>query len=98
MPGEMRRIAAFLDIRIDEAKWPAIVEHCTFDYMKENAALSVPLGGAFWEGGAQTFINKGTNGRWSDVLTDEDNAKYEAMALERLGPECAHWLKTGEAP
>ena len=29
MPGEIRRIADFLDIPIDEARWPAIVEHCT---------------------------------------------------------------------
>ncbi len=37
MPGEIRRIAAFLEIDIDEAHWPAIVEHSTFDYMKANA-------------------------------------------------------------
>lgn len=96
MPGQIRKMAEFLEIPIDESNWDAIVEHCTFDYMKENAAQSAPLGGVFWEGGAQTFINKGTNGRWRDVLTEEDNAKYEAVALEKLGPECAHWLKTGE--
>ncbi len=49
------------------------------------------------EGGAKAFINKGVNGRCRDV-TDADNQKYERMAIEKLGPECAHWLKTGEAP
>ena len=39
--------------------------------MKKNGAKSVPLGGAFWEGGADTFINKGTDGRWKDLLTKE---------------------------
>ena len=63
MPGEIRRIADFLDIEIDESRWPAIVEHCTFEYMKSHADKSAPLGGALWEGGASTFINKGTNGR-----------------------------------
>ncbi|SON56840.1 Glycolipid sulfotransferase [Hartmannibacter diazotrophicus] len=95
MPGEMRRIAAFLDIEIDEAKWPAIVEHCTFDYMKRHAAQSAPLGGIFWDGGAETFIHKGTNGRWRDVLSAEESEKYERLALENLGADCARWLATG---
>jgi aryl sulfotransferase len=55
-----------------------------------------PLGGMPWEGGASTFINKGTNGRWKDVLSAEESAAYERTALERLGPECARWLATGE--
>jgi len=96
MEGEIRKIAAFLNISIDEAQWPAIVEHCSFDYMKANATQSVPLGGIFWEGGAQTFIHKGKNGRWRDVLTEEESQKYERMAVEKLGESCAHWLATGE--
>ena len=57
-----------------------------------HADLSAPLGGAVWEGGASTFINKGTNGRWRDVLTAEDIARYEATAERELGTECARWL------
>lgn len=98
MPGEIRRIAGFLDIAIDERRFPAIVEHCGFDYMKANAARSAPLGGVFWDGGAATFINKGSNRRWKDTLTPEDCARYEAMALEQLGEDCARWLATGERP
>jgi aryl sulfotransferase len=98
MPGEMRRIAAFLGIPVDEAKWPKILEYCSFDWMKANATRSVPLGGAFWDAGAQVFINKGVNGRWTDVLTAEENAEYEARAVKELGPECARWLATGQLP
>jgi aryl sulfotransferase len=98
MPGQIREIAAFLDIPIDESKWDSILEHCSFEFMHKHAEDSVPLGGAVWKGGARTFIFKGINGRWRDVLTKEDNAKYESMALENLGPECAHWLATGEMP
>lgn len=96
MEGEMRRIAAFLGIPIDESRWPAIVEHCTFDWMKKNATKSVPLGGAFWDGGAEVFINKGENGRWQSVLTPADCAEYEARAVKELGAACARWLATGE--
>jgi len=98
MPGEIRRIAAFLDIAIEEAQFDAIVRHCSFDYMKAHAAPSVPLGGAFWEGGAETFIHKGENGRWRDTLSAQDCAAYEDRARTELGPECAHWLATGELP
>jgi aryl sulfotransferase len=96
MPGEMRKIAAFLDIGIDETRWDTIVEYCSFDWMKANATKSVPLGGAFWDAGAEVFINKGVNGRWKDTLTAEDNARYEAMARSELGDACAQWLQTGQ--
>jgi aryl sulfotransferase len=96
LSGEMRRIARFLDIPIDEARWPTIVEHCTFDYMKTHADLSAPVGGSLWEGGAATFINKGSNGRWRDMLSADDVRAYEERALAELGPECARWLATGE--
>ena len=96
LPGEMREIADFLEIDVPQDKWPQVVEHCTFDWMKANAALTAPGGGMFWEGGGDTFINKGTNGRWKDVLTPAESLAYERTAVERLGPECAHWLATGE--
>jgi len=96
MPGEIRRIAGFLEIPINEARWDAIVEHCSFDWMKKNATRSVPLGGAFWDAGAEVFIHKGVNGRWMDTLTDDDSAAYEARAEAELGAECARWLATGE--
>ena len=51
LPGEIRRVAEFIDTPIDEARWESIVTHCSFDYMKTNATKSVPLAGAFWDGG-----------------------------------------------
>ncbi|HTI80702.1 MAG TPA: sulfotransferase domain-containing protein [Acetobacteraceae bacterium] len=96
LPGQMRRIAAFLDIKIDEQRFPTMVEHCTFAWMKANATRSTPLGGAFWDRGAEVFINRGTNGRWRDVLSADDNRRYQDLAHQRLGPECAAWLLAGE--
>jgi aryl sulfotransferase len=95
LEAEMRRIAAFLDCAIAEKQWPSIVHHCSFDYMKAHAANVAPLGGAIFEGGAAVFINKGVNGRWRDVLTDNDIADYEQKAREELGDECAAWLVRG---
>jgi aryl sulfotransferase len=95
MPGQMRRIAKFLDITVNESRWPAIEEYCSFEWMKRNATKSVPLGGAFWDAGAEVFINKGVNGRWKDVLSAAESAEYERRAEKELGAECAAWLKAG---
>jgi aryl sulfotransferase len=95
MPGQIRRIADFLEVAVDQDRWPAILEHCSFEYMKEHAECSAPLGGVFWDGGAKTFIHKGTNGRWRDVLTREESDRYEAAAAAQLGQECARWLNNG---
>ena len=98
MQREMRRIAAFLEIPIDESRWERIVEYCSFDWMKRNATKSVPLGGAFWDAGAEVFINKGVNGRWRDTLTKAESEEYERRAVEELGARCARWLASGEEP
>lgn len=95
--GEIRRIAAFLDIPIGEATWPAILEHCSFDYMRSAASKVEILQRNFREGG-KTIINKGTNGRWKAVLSDEEIARCDEVAAKHLSPDCAHWLKTGELP
>jgi len=97
LPGMVRRIAEFLEIEVEPSRWPVILEHCGFDWMKAHAAQAAPLGGVFWDGGAGTFIHKGTNGRWRDVLTAEDCARYEATARRELGEECAAWLE-GRVP
>ena len=96
MPGEIRRIAGLLELPIDESKWDAILEHCSFDYMKRHATKRTPLGGAFWDEGAKVFINKGVNGRWRDVLSAEAVARYERKAVAELGEPCAKWFATGE--
>lgn len=95
MPGRVAAIAEFLDINVAPGRMEDILHHCSFDYMKENATASVPLGGAFWDGGAQTFIHKGVNGRWRDDLSDEVSARYLETAERELGRDCAAWLAGG---
>ncbi|MCX7301646.1 MAG: hypothetical protein NTX73_14980 [Rhodobacterales bacterium] len=50
-----------------------------------------------WAGpsGAQTFINKGTNGHWQGVLPEANSVACEAGAVAELGRKCADWLKSG---
>jgi aryl sulfotransferase len=97
LPGEIRRIARHLEIPLDEVLMPRIIEHCGFDYMQQAAARMEALNMQFKDG-ARTFFNKGTDGRWKDVLTVEEVAKADEIAARNLTPDCAHWLKTGELP
>lgn len=96
LPGMIQAIADFLEIEIDAPRRDAIVEHCSFDYMKQNASHIFPMADQAFEGGAKGFIHKGTNQRWKEVLTEEDNRHYLATARRELGDACAHWLETGD--
>lgn len=95
LPGQLRDIAAFLDIEVAPDTMDDILHHCSFEYMKEHAPESVPLGGAFWDGGAKTFIHKGTNGRWRNELGAEVSERYLSRAEQELGQDCARWLAQG---
>jgi aryl sulfotransferase len=95
--SQIEQIAEFLEIEVEPDTWPAILEHCSLDYTRKVADKQERMRYIFKEGSA-TFINKGTNGRWRDVLTAEDVARYEAEVARHLTPECATWLATGRLP
>ncbi len=96
LAGKIRDIANFLEIMVDESRWDDIVEHCTFDWMKGHAEQVTPMGGQIFDDGAKVFINKGTNQRWKDVLTDADIQEYQELAIKELGEECAQWVFNGK--
>ena len=92
---EMRRVADYLDITVPEAQWLDVVERCTFAAAKKNPEKIVGKNYQFaFKGGADTFINKGTNGRWVGVLDEEDLALYDE-AMAKLPADYAHWLENG---
>ena len=93
----IRRVAAFLDIALDDTLMPKILKHCSIDYMR-NAAVSQAPSAPGASDFMNKFFNKGTNGRWKDVLSAEEIARCDEVAAQNLTPDCAHWLKTGEMP
>ena len=87
LEGSMRGVAEFLGIEIDEARWPALVERCTFASMK---ARSDEIGDFTpFIGGAETFLFKGTNDRWRGVLTDAELAEFDRCCDEQLPADAA---------
>lgn len=95
LDGEMRRIASFLDIPVDECIWPGLVNAVRFEAMRANAAKMAPgATKAAWKDTAN-FFHKGTNRRWEGVLSPEQISRYERIAAERLDPALGRWLERG---
>jgi aryl sulfotransferase len=94
--GQMRRVASYLDIPVDEDIWPALLEGVSFKSMKENAEIMAPGAtiGA-WKS-TSNFFSKGTSKRWEGVLTQSQVAEYDQLAKRELGDELANWLAHGE--
>ena len=95
LEGEIRRIADYLQIGVPDDLLTAIADAVSFSNVKQRAEELLPGMERSFNGGAQTFINKGTNGRWREVLTGDDLALYEAAVVRELTPDCAHWLEHG---
>jgi aryl sulfotransferase len=90
---EMRSVANFLGIDVPSALWPEVVDRCTFSRMRAEADKVGTF--SIFEGGAQTFLFRGTNGRWQGVLTAEELQRYQQRVDELLSPEAAQWLEHG---
>lgn len=97
LDGEMRRIAGFLDIQIDDAIWPSLVEAAGFEKMRSAGEQLMPHINAMLDGGANRFFNKGGSGRWRGALTDADLALYDAKVRAKFPPNLAAWVQGGRA-
>jgi aryl sulfotransferase len=95
LDAEMRRISAWLDIAVDEDIWPTLVESATFASMKNQHHNTAPaVTHDIWKD-AKNFFHKGKNGRWRDVLTDEDLQLYHDLKARTLPPDAIRWLEDG---
>jgi aryl sulfotransferase len=95
LPGQMRRIARFLEIAVDDALWPRLVEAAQFDAMRRDGKTLMANVASIFRGGKETFFFKGTNGRWRDIISSEDLALYDAKVEALLSPDCAEWVERG---
>jgi aryl sulfotransferase len=82
LPGEIVKLAAFLDIGLTRDLKEKILKHASLEHMRGRVDA--------------VLVNKGTNGRWRDTLSDEEAQAWESRALSELGSDCAHWLVTGK--
>jgi len=94
LASEIRHIADFLEIEITDEEIAAFLPNLTLDAMRGLVQRSGDWQQSF-QGGAQTFFFKGTNGRWKEVLTAEELALYEEATTRVLTPDCRMWVEEG---
>ena len=99
LEGSVRRIAGFIELPVTEEEVAQTVQATTFANMKKSAVEADANADAnapqFFTGGQASFIFKGTNGRWKDVLTHDELALYEEAKMRVLTDDCARWLEQG---
>lgn len=95
LAGEMARISTFLEIDTPPATLAALAEAARFETMKAQGHDLLAKLDTHFDKGSDRFLNKGTNGRWKDVLTPEDVGRYERLAAERLPAGARAWIEGG---
>jgi aryl sulfotransferase len=97
LDDDMRRLADFLRIEVDENDWPALVKAATFEEMKANADRTAPdTHHGIWRSNAR-FFNTGANDQWGDALSEANQQLYQQLTRERYDHEMLDWLERGSA-
>lgn len=89
LDGEIWRIAAFLNIKVNETLWPDLVCAAWLESMQAAGDTLMPQAERVFVDGSRRFFNKSTNGRWHNVLTEDDLALYDPKVREALSPALA---------
>lgn len=95
LEGEMRRLAGFLDLTVDEAALPGLVRAASFERMREGAADTAPNAHtASWKK-VEDFFKEGRLEAWRTGLSAANQALYEERYARRLSPDLKAWLEGG---
>jgi len=70
-----------------------IYNKCTFEYMKLNSLKCTPI--EFKN--SNTFINKGTNKRWKDILNENDINNYNELMSLFFDSDTVYWVENGNS-
>lgn len=95
LPGEVRRLAALLQIDIDDSAAEQIADAGTLASMRSRAAAVAPdaqLGA--WKDPSR-FFRSGDEGEWRRYLSDEEVDRYDEMVSEHVSADLATWINGG---
>lgn len=95
-PKAASRIAGFLGL-----PWDSAIEEMVCHYSSLEQMKGMEMAGKFGSSKVKKeakFINKGTNGRWRDLLSNEQIERYLSLLGDKLEPACIDWLHTGARP
>lgn len=93
---EMRRVAAALNVAVDEDRWPEFVRAATLKSMRARAAVAAPdthLG--LWRS-PETFFRVGGTRDWAALLTPEEIDHFD-QRLHELAGDAYGWVIDGRS-
>ena len=95
LDAEMRRVAKFLKITIDEARWATLVEAASFNGMKDKAEETAPDADLGEWANSADFFRSARMGAWRTQLSTENKSLYDRINTERIDPEMKVWAEQG---
>ena len=96
LDSEMRRVAAALNVAIDEARWPAFVDAATLKSMRAKSSQAAPdaqLG--MWKS-TEGFFKQGGTRDWASLLSEQDLRHFDDRLHELAGDAYA-WVLNGRS-
>lgn len=95
LPGQMRRLADVLNLRVAADRIEELAAAATFERMRGNADRVAPnTDRGFWIS-TTDFFHKGSSGQWRDLIDDDGIRRYEARVAELVAPDLAAWAHNG---
>jgi hypothetical protein len=87
LEGCVRRVIAFCDLQVDPARFPIILERCSFAFMKAHESKFDYHLGVLWEQGVRcnAFIRQGKAGVWKGTLSPGQAARFDRTFRSQLG-------------
>jgi len=94
-PGELGRLAEFLDISIGEVELRSLAAEADINVMRREVRLRAPGGDkGYWHDPAG-FFRSGTTGDWRSLVRPEDLVAYDELVAELVPPDLADWVHNG---
>ncbi len=91
LDGEMRRLAARLDVEVDEDAWPSLVDAARFDSMRARSAELTPNALGVLKDPSK-FFREGRSGAGRALLTDAELAAYDDRVRALAPADLVAWL------
>jgi len=91
LAGQMRRLAALLDIAVAEETWPVLVRSATFAEMRASAARRAPDAAGVLKDPV-AFFRRGSSGAGRETLSAEELTHYYRRCAGLAGPDLLTWL------
>jgi len=92
--GEMRRVAAALDVSVDEQRWSEFVEAAGLESMRSRATHTAPEADVGLWVSAEQFFRSGGRRDWATLMSSDDLSHFETR-LHDLAGDAAGWATHG---